>query len=195
MISLRKTFIFIWVSLYILMYSDGWGQTQKRTAKGPIIKQEEIAKLIGEEAGYTADYVTNLTNIGVTPLGEWVPEKDLTKDDFDAILIRMTRRNPVVEMKEPKDILNSLGFPPRGASRQEVMEVLRSEPFRRTVINSKIILCQPLLPLPPIYQATTVVLRDIKEALITVAPPAAEPVAAEQEAGGGEEPGEPPITH
>ena len=198
MTNFKRTFLFILFSL--LIASNLWAQKKEIVS----ITQGELAKSIGEKIGYTADHTANLKKIGVTPLGEWNPEKGLTKDDFEAVLIRIARRSPIVENREPSKILDSMGFPPRDTAREGVEKVLESKAFRRAVINSKLILCQPLLPLPPIYQAVAVVLKDVTQELVAIA--VATPVSAvattraggeEADGGGEEEDGggdEPPIS-
>ena len=157
------------------------------------IFQGELAKLIGEELEYKTDYILNLKKIGVTPLGEWEPEKPLTKDDFEAVLIRMARRSPVVENQEPAKILDSIGFPARDVSREGVRKVLASEAFKKTTINSKLILCQAILPLPPGYKTVLVMTKEMVVSIEVAAP-----AVVEEEGGGengGKEPPPPPPPH
>ena len=116
--------------------------------------------MIGERLQYKADYTENLKRIGVTPLGEWAAEKPMTKDDLDAILIRIARRSPAVERAEPAKILDAMGYPPRDVSFDGIQKVLASEAFSRTTINHEIFLCPPILPLPPIYQTLATLIKE-----------------------------------
>lgn len=151
------------------------------------ISQEEAAKLIGEELGYMADYMVNLKKIGITPLGEWEPEKPLTKDDLDAILIRMARRSPVVENQEPAKILDSMRFPARDVSLNGIKKILANDAFKKTTINSKLILCQAILPLPPAYQAIAALERGIEiGAPLPAAVIAVTPTGGEDGGGNGD---------
>lgn len=117
-----------------------------------VVTQEDLAKMIGKEMDYKGNYMDKLTKAGVTPPGGWDAKKPLTAEDFDGILIRMTRRDPATEKKPPSILLDQLGFPPRGVSQKDVKGVLNSIAFRRTTINSKLLMTTGWTPLPARYK-------------------------------------------
>lgn len=152
--KIRLSILCVFISgFFILGGSNALAAEEKPARPGT---QGDVARLIGEELGYKADYILNLKGIGITPLGNWDPERALTKDDFDAILVRMTRRSPVVENQEPAKILDSMGFPPRETSLEGMKKVIASEAFRKVAINPKLLICQPILPLPPGFKIVSV---------------------------------------
>ncbi len=142
----KQIFWIITVTSFILFGFSAWPQQGKAS-----ITQGEFAKLLGEKLGYKEEPIEKLKKVGVTPLGEWNPEKPLTIEDVDAILIRIARRNPVVENIEPAKLLDSIGFPPRDISREWIKTLLESDVFKRTIINLRLLLSGPLLPLPLKY--------------------------------------------
>ena len=155
---MKKSSIIFILTLVRAAGSHIWAEEKPK-----VVSQQEMAVLLGEKLNYKDEPIAYLKKIGVTPLGEWMPEKPLTKDDFDAILIRIARRSPVVENTEPGKILDAMGFTPRDISPEGIKKVLDSEAFKRATINSKLILCMYLLPLPPTYQAYAIIVKEIEE--------------------------------
>lgn len=148
------------------------------------LTQEDIARIIGEKLDYKTDYMDKLRAIGITPLGEWDPKKNLTKDDLDAILIRMARRDPVVEKQEPAKLLDSIGFPARGVTQKDVEKIVNSKAFMIATANSKLLLAPGGVPLPTKYNALinqALLSNDV--ALTTTPSMAAALAAAEAEVG------------
>ena len=170
----------------ILFDSDAHAQ-ERRTAS-PSISQGKFAELIGEQLGYKEAPIENLKKIGVTPLGEWSPEKPLTIQDLDAILIRLARRDPVIENMEPAKLVDSIGFPPRNVSQEGIKVLLESDVFKKTAINLRLLLSGPLLPLPLKYTKLVEIGAGGLKSDIAVAPSIAAAVAV---AATGEEP--PPV--
>lgn len=154
------------------------------------VSQRKIAGMIGERLGYDEGdckaIMSNLKKIGITPLGDWdeescepgAEEKPLTKEDFDAILIRMARRDPVTENMEPAKLLDSMGFPPRGVSQGEVDRIFASDVFNRIIINSQLMLTGSLIPLPSKYTALLVIKEGLITTEIALAAAAEEPVVS-----------------
>ncbi|MDP3789159.1 MAG: hypothetical protein Q8R48_02025 [Candidatus Omnitrophota bacterium] len=146
--------IFI-AAFFLLTDFKVWAQatSQKEAEQGERtgITQGRAAELIGERFGYKEEPIIKFKQIGVTPLGEWDPVKPLTKDDVDAILIRIARRNPVAEKMEPAKLLDSIGFPPRDVSEPSVMKILESDAFEKVMINLSLFISASIMPLPQQY--------------------------------------------
>ncbi|MFA5147364.1 MAG: hypothetical protein WC515_08310 [Candidatus Omnitrophota bacterium] len=159
----RAVTVFVALSVF-LAAPAGLAQEKEREAvkKGaPAITQGEVARLIGTEMAIKENFIERLKDMGITPLGEWSAEKPLTKESFDAILLRVARRSPVAENMEPDKLLEKMGLPPRDVSSEGVKKIMASDAFRKTVINPRLILCPPILPFPPVYKIETTVSKDI----------------------------------
>lgn len=165
---MKKLFYF---SIFIIA-SSLFGTVNSWSQEKGSVTQGDIARLIGEEMGFKSDYVENLKKRGVTPLGKWDESKLLTKEDFDAILIRISRRDPVIETMEPAKLLDSMGFSQRVASREGIGAILRSDAFKMVIINLNILLSPSLLPLPLGYGPKLLGTASPTEAAIQVTAPA-----------------------
>lgn len=144
---MKKRILVIIIISFTLFYSNAHAQEKR----APAVNQGRFAELIGEKLGYKEAPIENLKKIGVTPLGEWSPEKPLTTQDLDAILIRLARRDPVMEHMEPAKLVDSIGFPSRDVSQEAIKTMIESEVFKRTTINLRLLLSGAALPLPVKY--------------------------------------------